>query len=515
MNYDKTYNMKIESLNSLLSEALADEELTKLTEEDVKLPEGTEEKKPEEVKPTEPKDPTCTHQEGEDIKPVENDDKAKEVGLEKIVKEDVKIPEGTEEKKPEEAKVTTPDKPPFTHQEGEDVEPVENVDKAKEVGLDKIVKEDVVLPKGVEEKKPVETKTTEPADPTCTHQEGEDVKPVENDDKAKEVGLDKVVKEDVKIPEGTLTKKPEEVKTTEPTDPTCTHQEGEDIKPVENDDKAKEIGLDKVVKEDVKLPEGTEEKKPEEVKPTEPKDPTCTHQEGEDVKPVKNDDALQEAIDKLNSFILNINEEEVKIPEGTEEKKPEEVKTTEPTDPTCTHQEGEDVEPVENIDKAKEATPENKEYHAFHAGHADNGCECEKKDYSSLKEAIALGNVRFKTEEDKKELAEHVALLLANENNDLMYDEYCKLISEAISLKEALIEKYSVIANNRTNSLLENMNIMEEKLKATRDDMFKKLNEQKEINKAKKEAKMIDKEKAAFTKIEEEPKKKEKEEDKK
>ena len=222
-------------------------------------------------------------------------------------------------------------------------------------------------------------------------------------------------------------------------------------------------------------------------------DPTCTNQEAEDIKPVETekentptekqaedatkaeDEKLNEAIDELNKFIMSLNEEEG-LPEdkvGTEERAPKE-ETVKDADPTCTKQEAEDVAP---------AKPE---------------C-CEHKECKSVKEVIEAGTDNFKTEEEKKKLTECIALVLAHENNDLMFEEYNRLLSEAISLRESLIKKYSIIATNRTNSLLEGMTQMEERLKNTKNDMFKKLNEQQEINSAKNNAKLLNPETAAFT----------------
>lgn len=222
-------------------------------------------------------------------------------------------------------------------------------------------------------------------------------------------------------------------------------------------------------------------------------DPTCTNQEAEDIKPVESekentptekqvadatkaeDEKLNEAIDELNKFIMSLNEEEG-LPEdkvGTEERAPKE-ETVKDADPTCTKQEAEDVAP---------AKPE---------------C-CEHKECKSVKEVIEAGTDNFKTEEEKKKLTECIALVLAHENNDLMFEEYNRLLSEAISLRESLIKKYSIIATNRTNSLLEGMTQMEERLKNTKNDMFKKLNEQKEINSAKDNTKVLNPETAAFT----------------
>ena len=790
-----TYNMKIDSLQSLLNEAEADETLTKLSaDEGVKAPEGSEEREPKTEPVGKVEDPTCTNQEGEDIKPVENGDKNKEIPLEKALKEEdeVKIPEGTIERKPEEETVKdiTLDKD-INVASAEDVKPVENVDKDKEMSLEKALKEEdeVKIPEGTLERKPDESEVKDVEDPTCTNQEGEDIKPVENDDaveeeyeygdyvfsredlvsfaesmidyidnfnadelnesfaadkdndglledldlfnslpddildeaidrkklmartnkkldntddnrelenhtvdqykrmdnafareanaykkqytgligktknkissfaktfsdnkkdkelkkqlkhdlkrykksgdmdkaeeaqsqlsaakarissrrwhrfaaakdneqetklkqeqsynklygengtrrqeleKAKEKMLDKtenaigqdkpkpsapsnntdkqnkpapslevagnnkqpqpqtdntqakseqkdmpkvpvkesVEEDEVKIPEGTLERKPEEETAKDITDPTCTNQEGEDIKPVENDDAVKEISLEKALKEEdeVKIPEGTEERKPDESEVKDVDDPTCTNQEGEDIKPVENADAdkkLDEAIEHLNNIILSLNEEdEVKIPEGTEERKPEEETVKDITlDKDINVASAEEVEPVKNGDEAKEVKPEDKEYHAAHPGCADNGCHCdEKEEYHSIKEAIQLGSKRFESEKDKKELVEHVAILLASENKDLMYEEYARLISEAVALKESIVKKYSIIANNRTNSLLEGMNQVETAIANNKSNLFKKLNEQQELNKAISGVKQLSSEEVAFNK---------------
>ena len=731
-----TYNMKIDSLQSLLNEAEADETLTKLSaDEGVKALEGSEEREPKTEPVEKVEDPTCTNQEGEDVKPVENDDAVKEISLEKALKEEdeVKIPEGTEEREPKTEPVEKVEDPTCTNQEGEDVKPVENVDKVEEeyeYGDYVFSREDLIsfaesmidyidnfnadelnesfaadkdndglledldlfnslpddiLDEAIDRKK-LMARTNKKLDNKDNNQELENhtvdqykrmdnafareanaykkqytgligktknklssfaktfsdnkkdkelKKQLKHDlkhykksgdmdkaeetqaqlsaakarissrrwhrfaatkdneqetklkqeqsynklygengtrrqelEKAKEKMLDKtenaigqdkpkpsnpsnnpdkqnkpapslevagnskqpqtdntqakseqkdmpkvpvkesVEEDEVKIPEGTLERKPEEETVKDITDPTCTNQEGEDVEPVKNDDAVKEISLEKALKEEdeVKIPEGTEEREPKTEPVEKVEDPTCTNQEGEDVKPVENADAdkkLDEAIEHLNNLILSLNEEdEVKIPEGTEERKPDESEVKDITlDKDINVASAEEVEPVKNGDEAKEVKPEDKEYHAAHAGCVDNGCHCdEKEDYHSIKEAIQLGAKRFESEKDKKELVEHVAILLASENKDLMYEEYARLISEAVALKESIVKKYSIIANNRTNSLLEGMNQVETAIANNKSNLFKKLNEQQELNKAISGAKQLSSEEVAFNK---------------
>ena len=488
---NKSYNVEIESLNKLLEEAQADEELTKLAV-------GTEEKKPEEEK-VEEVNPIKTVASDVDVEPVKTDDHA-----------NIEVENPTE-----------------TKQEGEDVEPVPNVDAPKynlkdlEKAEDKEeeeckdekceVKEELEL--GTEEKKPEEEKVEEPENPTETKQEGEDIKPVPNDDACKdekpaeeekvedkkeehpEDDKDKKLEEalehlnaiimslneedhEVEVKLGVEDREPKEEKV-EDADPTETKQEGEDIKPVPNDDVCKEEkpaeeekAEDKEeeckdekceVKEELEL--GTEDKEPEEEK-VEVADPTETVASSVDVEPVKTDDHA------------NI----------------------EVTDPTETVQDGEDVEPVPNDDAChkKVDLSELEKEDKCDCGKEECKKEEEKADYHSVKEAIKAGTKRFESDEDKKKLEEQIAILLASENNDLLYEEYSRLVSEAKSLKESIIKKYSIIANNRTNSLLESMEAMEARI-ANSKNMFKKLNEQQEINAAKQEAKVMTPEEVAFT----------------
>ena len=81
-----------------------------------------------------------------------------------------------------------------------------------------------------------------------------------------------------------------------------------------------------------------------------------------------------------------------------------------------------------------------------------------------------------------------------------MYEEYARLISEAVALKESIVKKYSIIANNRTNSLLEGMNQVETAIANNKSNLFKKLNEQQELNKAISGAKQLSPDEVAFNK---------------
>ena len=649
-----------------------------LTEEDeVKIPEGTLERKPEEetVKDiTLDKDINVAS--AEDVKPVENVDKGEEISLEKALKEEdeVKIPEGTEERKPDESEVKDVEDPTCTNQEGEDIKPVENADAVEEeyqYGDYVFSREDLIsfaesmidyidnfnadelnesfaadkdndglledldlfnslpddiLDEAIDRKK-LMAETGKKLDNERDNQELEkhtvdQYKRMDNafareahaykkqytgirgriknnfssfgktfSDNKKDKELKKQLKHDLKRykKSGNMDKAEEAqaqlsaakarissrrwhrfaATKDNKQEANLKHEQsynklyGENGTRRQELEKAKEKMLDKTenvigqdkpkpsnnpdkpnkpapslevagnnkqpqtdntqakseqkdmpkvpVKEsveenEVKIPEGTLERKPDESEVKDVDDPTCTNQEGEDVKPVENVDAdkkLDEAIEHLNNLILSLNEEdEVKIPEGTEERKPEEETVKDITlDKDINVASAEDVEPVKNGDEAKEVKPEDKEYHAAHAGCADNGCHCdEKEDYHSIKEAIQLGSKRFESEKDKKELVEHVAILLASENKDLMYEEYARLISEAVALKESIVKKYSIIANNRTNSLLEGMNQVETAIANNKSNLFKKLNEQQELNKAISGAKQLSSEEVAFNK---------------
>ena len=508
---NKSYNVEIESLNKLLEEAQADEELTKLAV-------GTEEKKPEEEK-VEEVNPIKTVASDVDVEPVKADDHA-----------NIEVENPTE-----------------TKQEGEDVEPVPNVDAPKytikdlEKAEDKEeeckdekceVKEELEL--GTEDKEPEEEKVEEPENPTETKQEGEDIKPVPNDDACK----DEKPAEEEKVED-----KKEEHKDEKPAEEEKVEDKKEEH-PEDDKDKKLEEALEhlnaiimSLNEEDheVEVKLGVEDREPEEEK-VEDADPTETKQEGEDIKPVPNDDACKEEKpaeeEKADDKKEECKDEKCEVKEelelGAEDKKPEEekvevadptetvassvdvepVKTDdhadiEVTDPTETVQDGEDVEPVPNDDACHKKVD-------LSELEKEDKCDCgkeeceeckkeeEKADYHSVKEAIKAGTKRFESDEDKKKLEEQIAILLASENNDLLYEEYSRLVSEAKSLKESIIKKYSIIANNRTNSLLESMEAMEARI-ANSKNMFKKLNEQQEINAAKQKAKVMTPEEVAFT----------------
>ena len=291
-----------------------------------------------------------------------------------------------------------------------------------------------------------------------------------------------------------------------------TLDKAEDVKPVEVEDgseEKKEEAPRVDFKEEVdgaKIPEGTEEKKPEESAPkVDEKDVRETLDKAEDVKPVEVEDGseekkeeaprvdfdkkLDEALERLNRKIDELREdaEGVHLPEGTLTKKPEESSPeVKEDDVRETLDKAEDVKPAETEEDAK--TPEKKDYKADGAAKTlcDVGVDalCDCKDYKSLKEAIKLGTARFEDDKSKKELQEHIAILLASDNHDKLFDEYNKTLSEAVALKEAIVRKYSIISANRTGTLLESMSAMEAKI-AKEQGMFKKLHEQIEINDAK------------------------------
>ncbi len=336
----------------------------------------------------------------------------------------------------------------------------------------------------------------------------EDVKPVEVEDGSQEKHVEAPrvsITEDaegVHLPEGTLTRKPEEVTPeVKEDDVRETLEKGEDVKPVEVEDGSQEKHVEAPrvsITEDaegVHLPEGTLTRKPEEVTPEVKEDDVReTLEKGEDVKPVEVEDGSQEKHVEAPRVSITEDAEGVHLPEGTLTRKPEEVTPeVKEDDVRETLEKGEDVKPVEVEDGSKEneKKPENKEYKAD--GAAETLCKvgvdalCECKDYKSLKEAIKLGTAHFEDEKSKAELKEHMAILLASDNHDKLFDEYNKVLSEAVALKAAIVKKYSIIADNRTGSLLESMGAMEAKI-AKEQGMFKKLHEQVEINAAKDDA---------------------------
>ena len=121
-------------------------------------------------------------------------------------------------------------------------------------------------------------------------------------------------------------------------------------------------------------------------------------------------------------------------------------------------------------------------------------------DYKTLKEAVELGKDWFDSDDKIVALKEQVAVLLAKENNDLLYEELSRLESQANAIREKIENKYSIISNNRVESLLESMDAIEQRIAANKDNMFKKLVEQQELNAAIANADTLSADEVAFGK---------------
>src|SRR5574344_661345 len=283
---------------------------------------------------------------------------------------------------------------------------------------------------------------------------------------------------------------------------------------------ASDVEVEPVPNADVVLPEGTLEVQQE---PTDEEEVHEEHPEEAPVEEKHEEEAikLDEAIENLNNLIMSINDPseitsdmmaqrnsiksdvevepvpnaDVVLPEGTlevqqEPKAEEEVHEEQPEEaqqePKAeekheeVHEEQPEETPAEEKQEEEVETPKEEEKEEPKA-EEDPTKECE-----SLKDVVKCGSEKFDTEEQKEGLKERMAILLAHENGDLMYEEYNRLVSEAASLKSAICKKYAIISNNRTNDLLEGMKIAEAKIASNKKDMFKKLNEQIAINAAKK-----------------------------
>jgi hypothetical protein len=362
---------------------------------------------------------------------------------------------------------------------------------------------------------------------------GDDVKPVANDQAA----------EQPVIEPGTLDKIPQEGTPEVATDAVVqTATASQDVAPVTVDGgkPVAEIKEDAEVaapaaaeekKEDEKpaapaadggvvLPEGTLDKKPEEVTPVvDTAAVVQTVSSGEDVAPVtvdggkpvaeikeEDETAAKEAAPAAEGGVvlpegtLDKKPEEaeggVVLPEGTLDKKPEEVTPTVDTaEVVKTVVDGEDVQAVQNVDAATPAMAPAE--------------ECKDKEFHSVAEVITAGTAAVDTPEKKAAVTESIAILLANENHDLLFEEYASCLSKAKALREHIVKKYSVVAGNRTADMFESMSLMEAKIKAAKKkkDLFKPAKEQIEVNAAEQEAeaKPITENEAAFGKVEDAP----------
>ena len=105
--------------------------------------------------------------------------------------------------------------------------------------------------------------------------------------------------------------------------------------------------------------------------------------------------------------------------------------------------------PKAEAEERKEANPEPKEIQ-------------ESVRYASLKEACLLDEGYFRTdtyiresaEEKQEKLVEQIALLLARENMDPLYEELLSLSIKADRLQEACVRKYRDAASTRANSII-------------------------------------------------------------
>ena len=232
--------------------------------------------------------------------------------------------------------------------------------------------------------------------------------------------------------------------------------------------------------EGTKLPEGTQDKDAAESNPTvETNDVLDTQDTAEDVEGLDNKDLTLTEDDECCEMCKDEGNGKGIPDNGEIENKntPGELTGVATTD-------------AKNMEEYNEKAKEDEE--------DAKGIVQEQSDYHSLKEAISLGADRFASPESQAKLKSQVAVLLAKENNDLLYEEYSRLASEAAAVRAAIEKKYSVISNNRVGSLLESMNAVEANIAKHKDDMFKKLNEQKELNKAIKEAKTLSADELAF-----------------
>ena len=169
------------------------------------------------------------------------------------------------------------------------------------------------------------------------------------------------------------------------------------------------------------------------------------------------EEELTKIKDNSAEAVIKEEAEGVEIPEGVKEEEPKaeegEVKSEEVLEEPV---KAEDVEPVK-VEEVKEEVPEDKEYKAACAVAATGGedsplaCNCDKcKEYHSLKEAIKLGTAEFDTDEKKAKLSESIAILLANEADDLLYEEYNRCLAESKALRDRIVTKYGPVSMERT-----------------------------------------------------------------
>lgn len=298
---------------------------------------------------------------------------------------------------------------------------------------------------------------------TCTAEKPCEDKAAVDDDKTKIV----VSKDKIVLPEGILTVK----------------GASNDIlteRSKKNDDKAKIV----MTKDKIVLPEGELTVKPGVTNDTTTVVVPAEHSEDDNETAVEPQDQAEtsgpESIPEVNT-------------DGTVDS----AKSTEDTSDKV------DDKEVKNKDAEKDADIDDKDSEKKTDSVATEKTDDEKKctKCKSLKDVVKAGTAAVKTDEDKEKLSERLAILLAKENSDLLYEEYEKTLADAVSLRKIICEKYEIVAHNRTNDLLESMSDMETKISSAKNEMFKKLNEQLEINSAKARAKTLTPDEAAFTDV--------------
>ena len=89
----------------------------------------------------------------------------------------------------------------------------------------------------------------------------------------------------------------------------------------------------------------------------------------------------------------------------------------------------------------------------------------------TLKEAFEAGSAYYSTPERVQELQEMIAVSLAKENNDILFQEMSKCTQLAESFKNRLLHKYSIISENRTAEFLQSILESEACMDAVKDEM--------------------------------------------
>ena len=93
------------------------------------------------------------------------------------------------------------------------------------------------------------------------------------------------------------------------------------------------------------------------------------------------------------------------------------------------------------------------------------------KKITTLKEAFEAGSTYYSTPERIQELQEMIAVSLAKENNDILFQEMAKCTQLAESFKNRLLHKYSIISENRTAEFLQSILESEACMNAVKDEM--------------------------------------------